>query len=159
MMRWSEDKPRWRRSKVGAVKRKPKQATSISVLRITVPIVLLLLFLGMAFLYFFTLPKFPVRSVKIEHGNARIDEAAIRTIVSAHVRHGFFRTSVSSIQSDLLQLPWLKTAVVQRKWPDTLVIQLTVRDVVAKWNQSAYLLDNGAVYSVQNPPIRVPLVE
>lgn len=156
-MKWSDDKRQWRRSKAGAVKRSSKQTPS--VLKITTYMAMLLALLGLAFIYFFLLPKFPIRHVLVQHGNANVDEMAIRDKVSPHLRHGFFRTPVRAIQKDLLQLPWIKAAVVQKKWPDSILIKLTLSDTVAKWNKNAYLLDGGVVYQTSKPLTKMVLPE
>lgn len=149
-MRWSDDKRQWRRSKAGAVKKSSKPATS-SVLKIAINMAILLLLVGITVIYFFIFPKYPIRHVVVEQGGANVDELAIRDKVSPHLRHGFFRTSVRAIQKDLLQLPWIKAVVVQKKWPDSVLIKLTLGDTVAKWNKNAYLLDGGVVYQTPKP--------
>lgn len=156
-MGWGSYKRQWRRSKAGAVKKSPKQAASI--LKISINMAILLALLGMACIYFFMLPKFPIRHVLVEQGRTAVDELAIRDKVSPHLRQGFFRAHVRLIQQDLLQLPWIKTATVEKKWPDNILIKLTLHDTVAKWNKNAYLLDNGAVYQTQKPLTRVVLPE
>lgn len=156
-MKWSDDKRQWRRNKAGAVKRSSKQPAS--VLKTTIHVAILLALLGVVFIYFFLLPKFPIRHVRVEHGNANVDELAIRDKISPHLRDGFFRTSVRGIQKDLLQLPWIKAAVVQKKWPDSICIKLTLGDTVAKWNKNAYLLDGGVVYQTPKPLTKVVLPE
>lgn len=154
-MRWSDDKRQWRRSKAGAVKKNSKATKPI--LKRGLSLMILLACVLMVAMYFCMLPKFPVRHVIVQHGNVAVDEDAIRSIVSPHLRHGFFRAGVKGIQSDLLQLPWIKTAVVEKIWPDNIRIKLGLHEVVARWNETAYLLDNGVVYQPRMPLSAVPL--
>ncbi|MCD6045337.1 MAG: ftsQ [Gammaproteobacteria bacterium] len=156
-MRWSEDKRQWRRSKAGAVKKSSKKGTPI--LKRGLSLTILSAFLLIAAIYFFMWSWFPVRHVVVQHGNATIDEEAIRTVVSPHLRRGFFRAHVHGIQADLLQLPWIKTAMVEKTWPDNILIRLSLHDAVARWNKNAYLLDNGVVCQTRIPLTAVPLPE
>jgi cell division protein FtsQ len=156
-MRWSDDKRQWRRSKAGAVKKSSKKTSTRLKRSLSLAILSVLIF--STAIYFFVLPKFPVRHVIVQHGNATIDEIAIRNVVSPHLRRGFFRAHVNGIQADLLQLPWIKTVVVEKTWPDKLLIKLSLHDTVAKWNKNAYLLDNGVVYQTHIPLTVAPLPE
>lgn len=154
-MRWSDDKRQWRRSKVGAVKKRSKE--TVPLLKRGFNLMLLVALVLITAVYFFMLPRFPVRQVMVLHGTAAIDEEAIRDAVSPQLRHGFFRAQVGSIQAALLQLPWIKTAAVEKIWPDKLRIKLSLHSAVAKWNKNAYLLDNGAVYQ-PNVPLTAALL-
>ncbi len=156
-MRWSDDKRQWRRSKAGAVKKSSKQTRPM--LKRGLSLVILSACILSVAVYFFMLPKFPVRHVIVQHGDVAIDEDAIRAAVSPHLRHGFFRAYVNGIQADLLQLPWVKTAEVEKTWPDNLLIKLSMHDTVARWNKNAYLLDNGVVYQPHIPLTATPLPE
>jgi cell division protein FtsQ len=156
-MRWSDDKRQWRRSKAGAVKKSSKQTKPI--LKRGLSLVILSVCILSVAIYFFMLPKFPVRHVIVQHGDVAVDENAIRAAVSPHLRHGFFRAHVNGIQADLLQLPWIKTAVVEKTWPDNILIKLSMHDTVARWNKNAYLLDNGVIYQPQIPFTATPLPE
>ena len=156
-MRWSDDKRQWRRSKAGAVKKSSKQTRPM--LKRGLSLVILSACILSVAVYFFMLPKFPVRHVIVQHGDVAIDEDAIRAAVSPHLRHGFFRAYVNGIQADLLQLPWVKTAEVEKSWPDNLLIKLSMHDTVARWNKNAYLLDNGVVYQPHIPLTTTPLPE
>ncbi len=148
-MRWTDDRRQWRCSNAGAVKKKSKKSTS--VLTLSLNLLILCVVVIVVAIYFFMSPRFPIRHVAVEHGRAFIDENVIRNRVTPHLQHGFFYTQVKGIQEDLLQLPWIKTAVVEKTWPDRLVIKLSVREAVAKWNKNAYLLDNGVVYHAKAP--------
>ncbi len=156
-MRWSDDKRQWRRSKAGAVKKSSKKTTPILKRGFNLAILSALILITA--IYFFILPKFPVRHVVVQHGTVAIDEDAIRNAVSPHLRRGFFRAHVNGIQAALLQLTWIKTAVVEKTWPDNILIKLSLHDTVARWNKNAYLLDNGVIYQTHVPLTAVPLPE
>ena len=156
-MKWGDDKRQWRRSKVGAVKKSSRKAKPVLKRGLSL-VILGTCILGVV-IYFFVLPKFPVRHVIVQHGNVAIDEEAIRIAVSPHLRHGFFRAHVNGIQSDLLQLPWIEAAAVEKIWPNNIRIKLSIHDTVARWNKNAYLLDNGVVYQPHIPLTATPLPE
>ncbi len=154
-MKWTDDRRQWRRSKVGAVKKSTKRKAPF--FKIAINVAILLALFAMAGVYFFVLPNYPVRHVLVEHGTAKIDEIAVRDVVSPQLRHGFFHAHVNTIQQQLLQLPWVKTAIISKKWPDRLLITLTTHTPIAVWNKGAYLLDNGAVYQTSLVLTAAPL--
>jgi cell division protein FtsQ len=60
---------------------------------------------------------------------------------------GFFSTSVMNIKQELINIPFVDEVAVRRLWPDTLLIEITEQQLVARWGKAA-VNSKGAVVNV-----------
>lgn len=82
--------------------------------------------------------RLAIEHVKV-HGDFKyLSHQEIENTVGKHLNAGFFDISIQSLQRDLLENPWVHSAIIQRRWPLTLDITLEERKPVA-----AFLWFNG----------------
>ena len=76
-------------------------------------------------------------------GHKRTDTKAIMQALNIVQGQGMNTISLTDARQNLLQLPWVKEAIVERYLPDTLIIRLTEKTPVALWqnNQTYHPLD------------------
>lgn len=85
----------------------------------------------------YTKPKnFPIRQVKIVGSYDHLDKKALQDIISSYTKNGFFYINVISMKYKILALPWVSSAEIRRKWPDTIVVTLVQEQAVAKWGDN-----------------------
>jgi cell division protein FtsQ len=84
-----------------------------------------------------------ITHLAIENVNVRGDfkylsHQEIEKRVGEHLSAGFFELSIHHLQRDLLEHPWVLSAIIQRRWPFTLDIILEERKPVAvfEWFKS-----------------------
>lgn len=90
--------------------------------------------------------QFPINHVKIGGDFERVGQNAIQQAVTPHVLDGFFSISMAAIQADVEQLPWVKTAAVSRRWPDTLTVAITQQQPVCRWNQNGIIATSQHIF-------------
>jgi cell division protein FtsQ len=101
-------------------------------------------------LFFSESRLFPINSVVIRGDYGRIDQQAVKNILlSSLSQNNFLTIKTDQMREQLLQVPWVGTASVSRAWPAKLVVHLTERDVVARWNEQHLMGTDGKVFSMK----------
>lgn len=99
-------------------------------------------------------PLFAVKNVEVE-GNRHLSEDDV--VSAAGVTEGtpLAQVSMRDTGSDVVSLPWVKSATVSRKWPSTVRIEVEENTAVAYVNSSggAHLIDpEGKEFAQDTPP-------
>jgi cell division septal protein FtsQ len=97
---------------------KPRSIVSITL------ILLIIAFLVWLWTFVHNPEKFPIRTVKVMGEYQQTDKEKIQSIVAPLVAKGLFSVNITQIKQQLLALPWTQSAVVERLWPDELMIKL-----------------------------------
>lgn len=82
---------------------------------------------------------YPIEKVEVNGEMEQISTQQLRVVIEPHVQKGFFRMSVSALQSDLEALPWVYRAKVRREWPEGVLIHIDEQSAVARWNDHSLL--------------------
>jgi cell division protein FtsQ len=88
----------------------------------------------------------PVRKVKVEGEFKNINQRNIRDKLMPLVNSGFMLADIKAIHRAAISLPWVKTAVVKRIWPDAFTIRLYEQQPVARWGENALLNTEGELF-------------
>lgn len=99
-------------------------------------------------------PLFAVKNVEVE-GNQHLDEETV--VAAAGVAEGtpLARVNMRETASNVVSLPWAKTATASRKWPSTVLVEVQENKAVAFVGSSdgARLIDpEGKEFAVDTPP-------
>lgn len=95
--------------------------------------------------------NFPIRKVKVIATYNNLDPNLVRNTVSSHIKNGFFDLDTLTLQHELIKLPWVYSASIQRNWPNTITINLTEQIPLAKWKDTALVNQDGII--ITPPPI------
>jgi cell division protein FtsQ len=94
-----------------------------------------LLLVGIVLLWFTRQPVFALGSIRIEGDMARNSVATIRVNAVPKLRGNFFSTDLKADQRAFESVPWVRRAVVQRVWPNRLLVRLEEHRPVAVWSR------------------------
>lgn len=119
-------------------------------------VILLLAGTGAAWVY--NSNRFPVKRVSIEGKLTHADGKQLQAVAQKYMSGNIFRADVNGAQHAFQNLPWIDSALVRRRLPDTVEIQLTERVPLARWKSSGLVDTKGNVFqaSVDEP---LPLFE
>lgn len=92
--------------------------------------------------------RWPIRSLEVRAPYQHVTEQALRAAVMPHIHGGFFATHLAPVQKSVEALPWVASAEVRKRWPDTLVIRVSEREPFAHWNGQQLVDRRGAAFSV-----------
>jgi cell division protein FtsQ len=91
-------------------------------------------------------PAFALKNLTVTTPVAHVTETQLRLVAEREIRGTFFTVDLARIQTSLEQLPWVAQARVERRWPDTLAVQLVEHQPLARWNDGALVSPEGRVF-------------
>ncbi|MDR1648341.1 MAG: FtsQ-type POTRA domain-containing protein [Zoogloeaceae bacterium] len=81
-------------------------------------------------------PFAPVRVVRLSAPLKHVAWQDLEEAVQTQGQGNFFLVSLERLRATLETMPWVRRAMVQRVWPDQLLVTLEEHQPVARWGQS-----------------------
>jgi cell division protein FtsQ len=78
-------------------------------------------------------PRFALQHIRLQGDLTHIQEASIRASVLTRLSGNFFTLDLQKARRAFETLPWIKTAIVKRSFPNGLVVTLQEHQAVAYW--------------------------
>lgn len=72
---------------------------------------------------------------------------ALQSAVQRALEGGFVAADLSRVREALEALPWVYSASVRRRWPDTLDIRVVEQLPIARWGDSGFLNHEGLIFA------------
>lgn len=94
----------------------------------------------------------PVKSVRFEGPFKHVSRAQLETAVLDAVRGNFLLADLAAIQARVETLPWVHRVSVRRRFPQDIHIIFTEQQLVARWNETAWLNRDGEAVRVSEGP-------
>lgn len=92
------------------------------------------------------LNEFPIHRVKV-YGVKHLDMRETRQMLLPFVNKGFFAVDVDQVKEQFLQIPWVSDVSVRRVWPDGVIVTISEKEPVARWNNNHLLGSMGEVFN------------
>lgn len=124
------------------------QLRYVSVLILLILFALLLL-TRLLYLYVADPVRFPIHTIKISASYQHVTHEELQKVLDNYLDSSFFSLSVTRLYTELVSLPWVNSAQVERVWPDVLKITLVEKVPIAIWN-NAMLSIEGDIFSEVN---------
>jgi cell division protein FtsQ len=102
--------------------------------------------LGYVLLWCFDPANCPISNVKLIGDRKYLALDDIEKTIVPEASLGFFRLKVSSLQQQLLSLPWIKQVQIRRVWPHELVINFEEKIPAARWGSNGLLSIEGELF-------------
>lgn len=80
-----------------------------------------------------------IREVEVHGRFTRVDGGQVRAVVESALPGHYFSVELADIEARIGQLPWVFSASVRRRWPDTLVVEVAEVQPVAQWGERQWL--------------------
>lgn len=95
------------------------------------------------------LDKTPIRSYALTHKTQFTTNADIREILAKKPQlKGYFGQDIQEVKLKLLEIPWVKDAIVHKVYPDGLSITLFEHYPVAVWNEHQFISAQGNIFTL-----------
>jgi cell division protein FtsQ len=101
--------------------------------------------IGLLLLAGFALNR-PVRHVELTGTFQRVSALEVEQIISQQLTGGFLTANLDRLQKEIGKLHWVDHVRVQRRWPASLVVQVTEQVAVARWGESGLLNARGELF-------------
>lgn len=89
----------------------------------------------------------PITRVAVQGDLSYISQQAVQQRIAPYVAASFFTIDLTSMRTELEQMPWIAHAEVRRVWPDQVVIRLEEQLPVARWGEAALLNNQGQAFT------------
>ena len=86
--------------------------------------------------------------VEVRGSFERVTAEQVRTAAAPHLEQGFIAVDPEGVRAAVERLPWVRSAQVSKRWPDTVVIAVTENHPVARWHDGRLVSDGGRLFSV-----------
>ena len=102
----------------------------------------------------------PLRNAQLHGEFARVTPAGIRKVLGGFAQQGFVYVDTAEVQRSIEALPWIRSASVFRVWPDTLRVEFTEQQAVARWKGGGLVNRQGELFHPQlaSYPADLPLL-
>lgn len=94
-----------------------------------------------------SLPVFSLHRVEVKGELRHVGEDSIRLVANRGVRGNFFTVDLAEVRTAFEKLSWVREARISRRWPDTLIVELTEHIPMARWNAGELISTEGEVFS------------
>ena len=104
--------------------------------------------------------NFLVEKVKVVATYEHLDPKALQNIIESYANTNFFDVDASNLRKELLNLPWVHSVSIKRKWPNTLWVDIDEQKAVAQWKDEALLNTDGMLFTPPKEtfPPRLPFL-
>jgi cell division protein FtsQ len=92
----------------------------------------------------------PIHYVRITGAFQQLGKDELKAALLPLVDTGFFEADMKAVQQAVAALPWVKTVVVKRVWPDTLDIAVKERIPFVRWGENSLMTEQGEIFSPKN---------
>lgn len=121
----------------------PRALTAIANLLLAAA-VLALAYAGLMVLAW--LPAFSLKAVEVTGPLAHVTHDQVESVLQRELSGTFFTVNLAALRSGFEKLPWVRSAEVKRRWPDTLEVVLEEHRVLARWGDAALVNSRGEVF-------------
>lgn len=91
-------------------------------------------------------PAFALERLTVVGGLERTTAEQVRAVVARDVSGTFFTVDLARLRGGLEQLPWVRAARIERRWPAELEVTIEEHRVLARWNDRALVNVQGEVF-------------
>ena len=97
-------------------------------------------------------PMFTLTSIRVESVSAQglrhVNALTIKNTAIPKIRGNFFTANLDAVRGAFESVPWVRSASVQREWPNRLTVTLDEHTVLGTWGDDGRLIsDRGDVFT------------
>ena len=116
------------------------------------------LVLSAAGLFVFSQLNQPIEQMRIEGQLSTAERALVRAALAHYADTNILTASLDDVVADINALGWPQKVSARRLWPDTLVLRINKQDVVAVWNETAFLTNNAKIIDEADVVVQLPAI-
>lgn len=106
----------------------------------------ILLALYLCFCWIMGLVRHPIQKVVLDGSLKHVKPAALTQVLQQATRgQSWLKVNLSELEQSVMTMPWVRTAVIERKWPWQLQVDLVEHVPVARWGDDLLITVDGSV--------------
>ncbi len=92
--------------------------------------------------------RWPIRWLEINGNFQRISAEQLRASLTPLIHSSFFTIDLQELRDATGRLSWVNAVRVQKRWPDTVVVQVDEYQPFAHWNRGKLISSKGEAFAV-----------
>ena len=100
-----------------------------------------------------------ITSINIEGDLKRVSKRGIEIIVLELKNQGFLTADKGKYKDKLETIDWVKSATINKQWPNTINVVLVEDDVIGLWNKRLLLNSSGELYALDQRVVPDELIQ
>ncbi|MDQ2993797.1 MAG: cell division protein FtsQ/DivIB [Pseudomonadota bacterium] len=102
----------------------------------------------------------PIAHVYIKAPYQHVTREVVEAKITPCTQPGFVGMNIAELQQSVKELPWIAKVMVQRVWPDAVVVTLEEQQAVARWSKLGVLNPQGEIFypALDSVPEGLPLL-
>jgi len=124
--------------------------------KVSLGAVLVVLILSASIVGYFRLineNSFPIRIVKITGDFKYLDTAQLKQLLNKQLGRNFFSVDLDKVKATVKQVAWVDHVSIRRKWPDTLVLNMSEQQPLARWYKAGFINTRGQWFAAEKQDI------
>jgi len=103
----------------------------------------------------------PIDAIVVNAPFERVSAMELEAVVKEQVAGGFFSVDLERIRDAVHSIPWIADASVQRRWPATVVVNVSEQVPAACWGERGLLNQRGELFVEDSPrlPAELPRLD
>jgi cell division protein FtsQ len=97
---------------------------------------------------------FALRQIAVVSKPVEVDTGLLESVLRNEIRGTFFSVAPHRVRASVKKLPWVRDAVVERRWPFALDVRIEEHRAVGYWGELDLLSDQGELFRATS---RAPL--
>jgi cell division protein FtsQ len=108
--------------------------------------------------YLFAPGKFTLNKIVTSNNLKHIDVLAINETVKQSIDGNYFSQNLTKVENKISKMPWVYDVSVKRRWPETLIVDVSEVKPIAVWQKDQWINVDGALVTMQpvNKPLMLP---
>ncbi len=115
--------------------------------------VLILLFSGIDYA---VQRRFHIQHIVIEGDIKHVTKEQLSYIAKNRLKGTLFTLNISSLQQEFRQIPWVKEVTVSREFPDTIIVDISEFNALARFGEEGLISEEGKIFEGADSNIDLP---
>jgi len=90
--------------------------------------------------------RLPVRVVTVDGAFEYLSSHRLQETIITHLDGGILTQDLAGLQAAVEAIPWVRSASLQRRWPDHLELAVVERVALARWGDGALIDADGTIF-------------
>lgn len=92
--------------------------------------------------------QMPIRWIEAQGAFERVTAQQIQATAAPLLTGGFFGVDLERLRQGVEDIPWIRSAGVQRQWPDKVLIRVIEHQPLGQWGKDRLVSDAGEIFEV-----------
>ena len=89
----------------------------------------------------------------------RVSLDDLEAVSSRIYNQGFLQIDLSQVKQEIEAINWVKSASIERRWPDRINIFVEEEDIIGRWNNQSIINSNGNLFNLNQQTLPSGLIE